>query len=116
MQIGITVSNENYHKAITLRQDRKLSGLLDSFLTNYFAQEEEISDLVNAEIELEKEKEIKQNELNGIITKLTVIKIKIESEREERSKEEQETLNDIEIKQETFKRSGIMEEVLNSIK
>ena len=114
MQIGITINNENYLKAFSLRQERKLSGLINSFLTNYFSQEDGMSDLVAEEIKLEKEKLLQQEKINDIATKLTIIKIKIENEKQEKQQEQQEQLKESLERQDSIKRTGLIDQVMDN--
>jgi len=112
MRINLMVSMENYMKSINLRQERKLSGLIDSFLTTYFNADKKYSDLFNAQITLEKESQEKEKELIKIKTKLVLINSQIKNQKEKQTEENKKEFEQVEKIQDAIKNSGMLDEML----
>lgn len=110
----ISIDMENYLQALNsnLIKDKKLSGMLNDFLTNYFLAEEQFGDLF-----LKKEKIIQEiKDLKEILIKkageLVLIEIQIDKERNQENKENKEEFKEVEKMQKVIKDSGILDEVL----
>jgi len=111
MQIGITISNNNYHNAFKLREERKLSGLIDSFLTNYFDENKKHSDLFNEKIKLKQEKEKLLERINKVSIELTIIDEKINRDEEQKTLEGKQKLEIIREKSRAIKNSGLFDDI-----
>jgi len=110
----ITIDMENYLQALNtgLIKDKKLSGLLNDFLTKYFGVEENFTDLfikrekLNAELKELREKLIKK------AGELVITETEIEKVKKQQTKEQEQEFKEVEKMQKAIKDSNILDEVL----
>lgn len=111
MTIALTISPSNWMKSLQLRQERKLSGMVNDFLTNMFSEDKEYSDLFNDKIRLEKERKEAEKVLINLSTELVIINEKIKDNKLEQDKKDQDSLKVIEMKARMVKASGIYDDI-----
>jgi len=111
MRINVMISMPNYMKSLTLRQDRKLSGIINNFLTNYFKEDIKYSDLFNAKMKAEQELKEAEKKVTELASTITIIDSRLKEQKVEQDKEGQESLRQTEIKSKVIKNSGIFDDI-----
>jgi len=111
MQIGITISNENYNNAVNLRMKRELSGLINNFLTSYFENNEEQTDLAIEKQQLEEEQAEDRKKVAYRSMRLSIIESKMEEQRKVDDIKEKERLEKQRMKQRAIRNSGIFDDI-----
>lgn len=110
----ITIDMENYLQALNtgLIKDKKLSGMLNDFLTQYFGSKEDFTDLF-----LEKQKlTIEIQELRTNLTKkageLVLIETELDKQQTQKKQQAKKEFEEVERMQKVIKDSNILDEVL----
>ncbi len=112
----ITISSSNYLEAVKrgIIQERKLSGLIDGFLSNYFADLEDPSkaELLQRRSDLEDQRKGLQESLLKVSSELSIVSNKLDLKKQEKDQANKDEYDKIKVMNKSIKNSGLMDELV----